>query len=291
MKRYEKLVLAALVITLREGTEASLVIAAVSAYLKQIGRKDLNKYIYGGSIAGLVASFALAGVFALFAETAQGFEGAFQAGTLFLASGVLTYVLIWMARHARRLGSAMEEIKDAISRGQTLTIATVAFTSVLREGVEAVLLLGAIAVATSAFDTMTGALLGLALAIAIGLLLIKGSYRMRVRTFFKYTSVLLLLIGAMVTAHGIEELQEMGVLPILTQTAYNVNPLLPQILQTDGVIGSLLHAFLGFHHSPTILALVIQLSYIVAVGAILLRTYGFNIRPGWEHLPQPRLHK
>jgi len=160
----------------------------------------------------------------------------------------------------------------------------VAFTSVLREGVEAVLLLGAIALATSAFDTMTGALVGLIFAIAVGLSLIKGSYRIRVRTFFKYTSILLILIGAMVTAHGIEELQEMGVLPILTQTAYDMNPLLPPILQTDGVLGSLLHAFLSFHHSPTILALIIQLSYIFAVGAILLRTYGFDIRPNWGHL-------
>lgn len=280
------MVLAALVITLREGTEASLVIAAVSAYLKQIGRKDLTKYIYGGAVAGLAASFALAGVFAMFSEAAKGFQGAFEAGTLFLASGVLTYVLIWMARHARRLGSAMEEIKGAISRGQVLTIATVAFTSVLREGVEAVLLLGAIAVATSSFDTMTGALLGLVFAIAIGLSLIKGSYRVRVRTFFKYTSILLILIGAMVTAHGIEELQEMGILPILTQTAYDLNPILPPILQADGVLGSLLHAFLGFHHSPTILALVVQLSYIMAVGVILLRTYGVNIRPDWAHPPQ-----
>ena len=270
------LVLAALVITLREGAEASLVIAAVVAYLKQIGRKDLNKYIYAWSIAGLAASFALAAVFTLFSQAAVGYEPLFEAGTMFLASAVLTYVLIWMARHARRLGSAMEEIKTAISRGQVATLATVAFTSVLREGVEAVLLLAAIAITTSSLDTMTGALLGMGFAVAIGITLIKGSYRMQVLTFFMYTSILLVLIGAMVTAHGIEELQEMGVIPVLSQTAYDVNPLLPPILQENSVFGSLVHAFIGFHYAPTILAFIVQLSYIGVIGIVLWRTYGFN---------------
>lgn len=270
------MVFAALVITLREGTEASLVIAAVSAYLKQIGRRDLIKYIYGGSMAGLAASFALAAVFTLFSQAAGGYEPLFQAGTMFLASAVLTYVLIWMARHARRLGSAMEEIKTAISRGQVATLATVAFTSVLREGVEAVLLLAAITITTSSLDTMTGALLGMGFAVAIGVLLIKGSYRMQVRRFFMYTSVLLVLIGAMVTAHGVEELQEMGVIPVLSQPAYDVNPLLPPILQENSVFGSLIHAFIGFHYAPTILALIVQLSYIVVIGIVLWRTYGFT---------------
>ena len=267
------MVLAALVITLREGTEASLVIAAVSAYLRQIGRNDLNKYVYGGAAAGVVASFGLAGIFAIFSEVTGPFQALFQAGTLFLASTVLTYVLIWMARHARRLGNAMEEIKTAISRGQIMTIATVAFTSVFREGVEAVLLLAALSVATSALDTGTGALLGLTSAIAIGLVLIKGSYRMDVRTFFKYTSILLILIGAMVTAHGIEELQEAGVLPILTQRAYDASPLVPSVLQEDGVFGSLIHAFVGFHYAPTILALVVQLAYLLLVGGIIWKMY------------------
>jgi len=276
------MVLAALVITLREGTEASLVIAAVSAYLKQIGRRDLNKYIYGGSVAGLAASFALAGVFALFREVAQGIQGFFEAGTMFLASIVLSYVLIWMARHARRLGGAMEDIKAAVSKGQVVTIATVAFTSVLREGVEAVLLLAAMAIATSALDTMTGALLGLASAIVIGVSLIKGSYRVKVRTFFKYTSILLVLIGAMVTAHGVEGLQEAGILPILTQRAYDVNPLLPTSLQEQGVLGSLIHAFIGFHYAPSILALITQIAYILLIGTILWKTYGFAVRSGPE---------
>ncbi len=271
-----EMVVAALVVTLREGTEASLVISALAAYLRQIGRRDLDKYLYGGCVAGLAASFALAGVFALSSEMTASFKAPFQAGTMFLASAVLTYVLIWMARHARRMTGALQEIEVAISKGKVMTIAIVAFISVLREGVEAVLLLAAIAIATSALDTSTGAFIGLSAAIVIGLSLIRRSYKVPIRTFFKYTSVLLVLIGAMVTAHGFEELQETGALTLFAQKAYDVNPVLPPLLQEESVLGSLLHAFVGLHYAPTVLALVAQLAYLLLVGSILVKTYGLT---------------
>lgn len=273
------MVLEALVITLREGTEAALVIGAIFAYLRKIGRKDLNKYVYEGAAAGIVASFALAGIFMFFSELAGSFQDIFQAGTMFVAAAVLTYVLIWMARHAGRLKGAIEGIEGAVSKGQIVTITAVAFTSVFREGVEAVLLLAAISIATSALDTIAGSLLGLVAAIVIGLSLIRGSYRVDVRKFFMYTSVLLLLIGAMVISHGVEELQEAGTLSILSQGVYNMNPLLPPILQEGGVLGSLIHAFIGIPFSPSVLSLGVQLGYLLLVGGILWRTYGFAVRP------------
>ncbi len=269
------MVVAALVVTLREGTEAALVISALAAYLRQIGRRDLSKYLYIGSIAGLVASFALAGVFALSSEMATSFEALFQAGTMFLASAVLTYVLIWMARHARRMRGALQEVEVAISQGQVMTIAIIAFTSVLREGVEAVLLVAAIAAATSALDASTGGLIGLVSAIVIGLSLIRRGCRVPIRTFFKYTSVLLVLIGAMVTAHGIEELQESGAVTLFAEKAYDANLVLPPLLREESVLGSLVHAFIGFHYAPSVLALVVQLAYLLLVGGIIVKTYGF----------------
>lgn len=115
------MVLAALVVVLREGTEAALVIAAVLAYLRQLDRRDLNKYVYLGAVTGLLASFALAGVFALLGEVVGLSRGLFQAGTMFLASAVLTYVLIWMVRHAKRAKDATQAVKKAVSKGQVLT--------------------------------------------------------------------------------------------------------------------------------------------------------------------------
>jgi len=81
----------------------------------------------------------------------------------------------------------------------------------------------------------------------------------------------------MVTAHGVGALQEGGLMPVLDEKAYDLGPVLPPVLHEDGVIGSLLHAFVGLHQAPSILELSVQLTYLALVGGTVWRIYGIPV--------------
>jgi len=101
------------------------------------------------------------------------------------------------------------------------------FLSVVREGVESVIFLGATRFGTGA-GSLWGALAGLAAASLLGFLLFRGAVRVRLGLFFTVTNLLLLLFAAGLVAHGLHELVEAGWLPALVDPVWDLNPLLPE---------------------------------------------------------------
>ncbi|MBM4401456.1 MAG: hypothetical protein FJ045_05860, partial [Crenarchaeota archaeon] len=164
------------ILTLREGLEAALIIAIVAAYLKKINRNDVNKYLWLGSGLAVLASIILSAAFWTLYGFAESFAGLwFEAFAMFTAAAVLTYMIFWMAKNARKIRGELEERVDvAISSGQLLGIAAVAFTSVLREGIETILFLSA-AAAISFTETALGAVLGLFVAAVVAVFLTRGT--------------------------------------------------------------------------------------------------------------------
>ncbi len=128
------------VITLREGTEAALIIGILAAYLGKVGRKDLYRYLYIGTTAAVAACILAALIFGeLYKVSREAFEGiaALSAVT------VLTYMIFWMSMHSREIkGELHEKVDSIISSRRVFGIAGLAFLSVFREGVETVLFLG-----------------------------------------------------------------------------------------------------------------------------------------------------
>jgi high-affinity iron transporter len=164
--------IASFVITFREALEAALIISIIAAYLAKIGRRDLNKYLFIGMGGAIIASIASA---FLFMTTYGGLEGKaekiFEGVATLTAAAVLTYMIFWMARHAIEIkGELQQKVDVAISRGAMYGIATIAFISVFREGVETVLFLGAAAI-QSPGDTLTGVLLGITSVVVLSILL------------------------------------------------------------------------------------------------------------------------
>jgi FTR1 family protein len=201
------------VITLREGVEAALIIAIVIAYLKKIGRLELARSAYAGLIVAVLAS--IGGAFALrrFEINQEKFEG----WAMLAASAFIVTVVIWMWRTARRLKGEIEGRVDRLaSRAQgqfSLGIFALVFLMVGREGLETVLLLGAVQLNTAAVMGLMGAVAGLAVAIVLGVLFVKGAINLNLRKFFSITSIVLLVVALQLLISGLHELSEAMVLP------------------------------------------------------------------------------
>jgi len=144
-------VLATLVIFLREGVEASMIVAILLAYLNRIGRRDRFRDIFLGVGAALILA-AVGGVVAY--ETIRSYDGSrvqtiFETCTYLVAAAVLTYMTFWMRNHARSLSKELRSRADAAIDGRARWgLGLLAFQAVGREGLETVVFTLAIVFST-----------------------------------------------------------------------------------------------------------------------------------------------
>lgn len=202
-------------IMLREGFEASLIVAILLAFLDRTGRRDRFGAVWSGVVAAAAVSGVVAAVLFLVGTKLQGAaEAAFEGGAMLLAALLLTWMIFWMRRQSRGLKRELEtQVEQALANGSAWALTTLAFVSVLREGVETSLFLYTTVAGEDAAVAGAGAALGLAAAAALGVLFYRGSSRLDLRRFFTWTSVLLLLFAGYLLARGLEELAEGGIVP------------------------------------------------------------------------------
>jgi high-affinity iron transporter len=210
--------LEAAVVMLREGIEASLVIAIVLAYLRRAGRGELARVVYGALGAALGAS-VLAAVLVRWLGLDP--ENEIWEGTVMLvAAGLVASLVVWMHRAGRRMRTEMEARLTGLiaargGRRAALGLFVFTFVMVFREGVETVLFLGALsgAIGANPLYNALGGSVGLLLAALFGVLLLKGSVRIDLGRFFRVTELVLLLLVAKLVANGLHEFFEHGFLP------------------------------------------------------------------------------
>src|SRR5918996_5915672 len=190
---------AAFLITLREGMEAALIVAIILASLRSVGRSDRSSLVWSGVGTAAAASLAAGAIIFVIAGGLPHTAGEiFEGVASFLAVGVLTWMIFWMRRNAIHLKSELQGRVDlALASGSGLALAALSFFVVVREGLETVLFLfGTIQeeVVGSVALGYVGAALGLALAVLLGVLIYKGGIRLNLRTFFKVTGALILVV-------------------------------------------------------------------------------------------------
>jgi high-affinity iron transporter len=254
---------AAFVITLREGLEASLIVGILLAYLTKRGAGQLHRHIWTGTLLAVLATVVAGGLLQILAVQFEG-QGAlfFEAAASTLAVGVLTWMVLWMQRQSRRLRGDLERRVDAaLSRNELWALVLLAFSTVVREGLETVLFLFTL-VRSAQASLIVGGLLGLGLAATLVYALFRTSARFNLRAFFIVTGVLLIFIAAGLVGHTVRSLQEAGVLPILAGRAWDTTAWIGE----DTVPGGLLHAFLGYSARPNVLEV---LAYMVYLGTFL----------------------
>jgi uncharacterized membrane protein len=179
-----------LVITLREGVEAALILGIVLGYLKKTGREAWSRYVWWGLAAAYVV---------------HRFE-------VFVAT-----MVYWMWRTGKRLKQEIEsklsKLSATPSRSAAFGLFLFVFLMVFREGAETVLFLAAVSLRTSELLNFMGGLLGLGLAVALGVAFFKGSVKVDLRKFFAVTTMVLFVVAAQLLVSGVHELSEAQVLP------------------------------------------------------------------------------
>jgi high-affinity iron transporter len=255
---------ASLLITLREGLEAALIVGIILAYLAKTGNRERGTVVWAGTLGAVVLSLLIGGLIFL---TAGEFEGpaaeVFEGTAMFTATGVLTYMIFWMRRQAINIRAHLvAQVNSALETGGGLALGLLAFVAVGREGIETALFMFAATKAASPVAATAGGLLGLAAAVMLGLLLYRGTYRMNLRAFFNATSVLLLLFAAGLLAHGIHEFHEAGLIPPVIEHVWNINP----ILSENSTAGSFLKALFGYNGNPSLVEVLAWAGYLGLVG-------------------------
>jgi high-affinity iron transporter len=262
-------VLAALVIFLREGVEASMIIAILLAYLDRVGRRDHFRDIFAGVGAALVLA-TVGGVLAY--ETIRSYNGSrvqtiFETVTYLLAVAVLTYMTFWMRRHARSISSELRARTDAaLDSRARWGLGLLAFQAVGREGLETVIFTLAIVFSASAAGALSGAVIGLACSLGIAFMIYKAGHKMNLGRFFTVIGVLLMVFAAGLLADSIQNMQELGWLPVLTTPLWHS----ARLLSEDSAIGDVLHSFFGYSDAPTPLQLVAYIAYLAVAVAVYL---------------------
>lgn len=266
---------------LREGVEAALIVSIILAYLAKTGNRRHFGRIWLGTAAAIVVSIGI-GV-ALFV-TIGGFEEPaeqiFEGFAMLIAAGVVTWMLFWMRRTSANITSELQAGVDrALVEGGVLGLALLAFTAVIREGIEtALFLMGqATAAGTQASSTLVGAILGLLLAVGIGLALYRGARIINLRTFFSWTGIALVFIAAGLLGHAVHEFIEAGWITFGTNTAFDISAVLPHDPEAGplGVVGSILRALVGYTSTPEWITLIVWLAYV----AVVLYLYTRPVRP------------
>jgi high-affinity iron transporter len=203
---------------------------------------------------------------ALDAEFEGQSEQLFEGTMMVLAAIFLTWMIIWMLRNARHLrGELQRSVQGVLDRGgMAWGIFLLAFFAVAREGVELALLL----FAAPGEGKLLGSIAGLAIAAGVGVLIYAFGRRIDLRTFFRVTTIILLLFAAGLVAHAAHEFAEAGLLAAVEgPKLWSTQAVLPD----DEGVGAILRALIGYQDEPTVIEVVAWLVYFVVVW-ILSRT-------------------
>jgi high-affinity iron transporter len=256
--------IAGMTITIREGLEAFLITGILLGYLKKLDRRRDAPYVWAGTLAGIALSIALALAFrALAIEFEEGPRAAlFELAASALAVPILSYMVLWMQRQARSIKAELEiKAAAAIATGQLLGLAFLAFITVLREGLETAVFLTALTTRATGKNLMPGAMLGLLLAAGIACLVFATTVRLNLRTFFIVTGTLLIFIGAGLCGQIIMALHELG-FPAVHHPVWSTK----WLLDSEGLLGRILHAFIGYHDEPSLLQVLAYFGYLAGMG-------------------------
>jgi high-affinity iron transporter len=214
--------LQAFIITLREGVEAALIVGITLAYLAKIGRPELRKSVYAALSAAFVCSIGVA----IILSRTQWNQDIFEGWIMLAAAFFVVTMIVFMMRTGRKLKGQIEG-KVGLLAGENagFGLFLFVFLMVLREGVETVLILGAVSLNSTELLSFIGTLLGVFVAIVFGVMFVKGSVRVNLQKFFRVTTVILFFVAAQLIVSGLHELSENGVLPSSKREMAMIGPI------------------------------------------------------------------
>lgn len=210
---------ASFIIIFREGLEAILVIAAISAYLVRSGNQTMVKVVYMSSLAAIFASvlaaIALHSIFDISGANQEVIEGC----AMLLATVVLFFVSNWMfsKAEAEAWKSYVEgKVQTAVTSGSSFALGFAAFLAVFREGAETILFYQAMLSESKDYMDMIWYGLGIGcVVLAIIFVVIRfGTMKLPIKPFFIGTSFLMYIMAIAFAGGGVKELQEADLISV-----------------------------------------------------------------------------
>ncbi|WP_217332072.1 FTR1 family iron permease [Gilliamella apis] len=210
---------ASFIIIFREGLEAILVIAAISAYLVRSDNQPMLKVVYLSSLfavfASVLAAIALHTIVGLSGANQEIMEGA----AMLLATVVLFFISNWMLSksESKAWKNYVEgKVQSAVSTGSSFALGFAAFLAVFREGAETIIFYQAML--ADAKDHMDMVWYGLGvgtIVLTLVFIVIRfGSVKLPLKPFFICTSALMYLMAIAFAGGGVKELQEADIISV-----------------------------------------------------------------------------
>jgi high-affinity iron transporter len=214
--------LQAFIVTLREGVEAALIVGITLAYLAKIGRPELRKSVFTALVAAFLGSIGIA----ILLSRTQWNQDIFEGWIMLIAAFFVITMIVFMMKTGRALKGQIEgKVGLLAGHNARFGLFLFVFLMVLREGVETVLILGAVSLNSTELLSFLGTLSGVIVAIVFGVMFVKGSVRVNLQKFFRVTTAILFFVAAQLIISGLHELSENGVLPSSRREMALVGPI------------------------------------------------------------------
>ena len=260
----------ALLIMVREGFEAALVVSIVFAYLRKIGRLDLGRAAWAGVASATVVAALIGVVIHLTIGSLEGNARKHAFAVVSVAAVVvLTWMIFWMRRQSRAIkGDIEQHLEGALavdSDGRSIgrAVALVAFLAVVREGIEAALFLVAAATSADGGQVVLGAVIGIAIAAVLGVLVYAGGTRIPMKTFFTLSGLVIIFFAAGLVSKTMWLLQSAGDIGTVKQQLFDVSSV--DLLTARTEFGKFLSAMFGWEARPTLERVLAWFLYVVPV--------------------------
>jgi high-affinity iron transporter len=258
-----------LVIALREGVEASLIVGIIAAFLVKEGRRDALRQMWIGVAVAVALCVGIAVLLeAVNQQLPQRQQEGLETVIGLIAVSAVSYMIIWMRRNAKGIKKVLEgNAASALASGSTMALVAMAFLAVLREGFEtSVFLLAAFQDSTDTTAAGAGAVIGLLAAVGIGLGIYRGGVRINLTRFFRITGLILVFVAAGLLATSLHTAHEAGWFNDLQGQALD----LTWLVQPGTVSGSLLTGMLGLQPQPTVGEVLIYALYAVPMALYVI---------------------
>lgn len=279
----------ALLITFREGLEAFLILGIIISYLQRVKRPEYIKFIWTGAGLAVVVSFAVALLFqvVLTGFASMGSELYMKIGIMFVSAILLTQMVFWMAKQSRDMkGKVEDKLDEFITAGNVAGMVLHSFLIVLREGVETIFFFAAITGGDIGAALQSwGAITGIIIAAVISYYFFKGTMRIPLKTFFKFTGTFILLIANGLLVKGVSLLQDLNIIGSLIPQVYDLTWFMPEhpidydhyVRDTgktpliSGDVGVFFKALFGYSSMPSFEEIFTYIGYFIIVYLLIGR--------------------
>lgn len=256
-------------VTFRETLEAALITAIILSYLARSGKHGLSRYVWYGAALAVANSLTL-GTLAWFAYgiLPETLKLLFEALTAFVAVIVLSSMIYWMALRGRNIREEMEKrVETAASRSARISLSSLSFIVVFREGFETVLFLTPFLLVDT-MTTLVGMFLGISTAVLLAYSIFVVGMKINLKRFFYFTSIMLILLAGGLAGYGTHELieyyEETGFeVGWLSEPAYTLNIPADSPFHHRGAVGSIFAVMFGYTTSAEWARVIVHAAYLM----------------------------